>query len=311
MTDRTALELLDEYAKHEEKAFGNYRRQYIRETPPPKKPPRMTGFPWITLVFAGIVLCASLLLALRTGPVFYEIARLTVGHWLAVVEGVLAVLAIDVAAVALRFIAVTNHRRGQADIKLTRWIHGAFLVALATEVMSQAYSVRGVASALDSYSDKLEIGIAVAAALSAIILAFASGEILAVLMLQAQATRNEAFSDYNAALSEWRLSLKASWNSNKARLGVKPPPQLKAAKAVDKGRVSADKASDKPPQTKLTKPSELQAAAYLRANPADMGLPVRDLAAKTGINRTAVSNARRFVSTEVSTSMSANGNGTQ
>lgn len=316
------LEMLDEYAERETKAYANYMRQYKRETPPPRKPSRWVGFPWSTIPFSVIALAGSLLSALRTAPVFIEIASLTVSPVFAAAEGILAMLAIDMAVVAFRFILVMLQYRGQeTQVQITRWVKIGFWFAFATQLIAQVYAVRGIATILNQFASALELAIAIAAALAGMILAFVTGEILAVLVLQSQSARHEARTEYETALNEWRESLRRSWNRNKGNYGIEPPPELRqlrstlpaltngvsadnadsADKSADNRRMGADKPV-RPPS-----PSVAKVMAYMRENPGSEALTVRELSDRTGINRDAVSKAKQRLSAALSDNHSSNG----
>jgi len=308
---RDVLAVLDEYAAHEQRAYSHYKRQYAREIPPPSKPSRFTGIPWSAIPFAVIALAGSLLSALRTFPVFSEIARLTVGPEIAFVEGFLAMLAIDMAVVAFRFILVMLRYRGkETEAEITRWVRFGFWFAFTTQLVAQVYAVREIATVLNSASQAFELAIALAAALSGMILAFVTGEILAVLFLRSQGERKAAKTEYDMATADWRGSLKKSWDRNKSKFGVEPPIELTQNRLTltNDASVSAltntDTGTDntanggrrvltrrKPPS-----PTERTVIRYLRENPDDKTLTVRELADKIGVNRDAVSKAKRRVS---------------
>ena len=316
------LGMLDEYAAREQKAYANYRRQYQRETPPPRKPSRWVGFPWSTIPFAVIALAGSLLSALRTAPVFIEIASLTVSPVFAAAEGILAMLAIDMAVVAFRFILVMLQYRGhETQAGITRWVRFGFWFAFATQLIAQVYAVREIATILNAAAQWLELAIAMAAALSGMILAFVTGEILAVLVMQSQAARKEARDDYTAALNEWQDSLRRSWNRNKGNYGIEPPPELRQLRPTlttlsegvstdnaDRGTDSTDNRRGGADMTaRPPSPSEAEVMAYLENNPEAVALTVRELADITGINRDAVSKAKRRLSEPVSANGHSNG----
>jgi hypothetical protein len=70
--------------------------------------------------FAAIALAGSALSALRTAPVFIEIASLTVAPVVATAEGILAMFAVDMAVVAYRFILVVLSYRDASRMSKLR-----------------------------------------------------------------------------------------------------------------------------------------------------------------------------------------------
>jgi len=286
-------------ARFEEQAFAYHKRQYRRENPPPPKPSRWVGVPWMMAPFALIAFAGSALSALRTAPVFIRIAGLTDGPEAAIAEGILAMIAVDLAVVAFRYVLVLLEYRGrESDAAITGRVKMGFWVAFTTQTIAQIYAVRGIAEMLNRFSGWLELGVALTAALSGMVLAFVTGEIMAVLWMRAQAAREQADLKYRQDTDEWLESMRRSWNRKKAALGIEASAlRQRLSESV------TDRAADRPD---AISPSVTKALTWLRENPDATVLPVRTIADMAGVNRDAVSRARRMLTA----SATKNDNGT-
>jgi hypothetical protein len=162
--------------------------------------------------------------------------------------------------------------------------------------------------------DGMELIIASAAALSGMVLAFVTGEILAVLALQAQHDTTAARLDYEADMAVWRDNLAQSWKADRGRLiGAAPRADTRRSAAApaqtDTRRRRPDR-QDAPPS-----PTELKALRFLSQRSDADQLTVRQLAALAGVNRDASSKAlqrwRQGVSVPVSERQNGHGEGVE
>lgn len=311
--DYTLNQDLDHYEQREERAYAMYRRQYQRQYPPPAKPrvfARMSGLSWIFLVIA---LAGSALAATRTVPVFVGIARDEFEHLPtlgAILIGLLALVVVDAGAILFRFASVyVAHQRAGDMPSITEWVKWGAGFALATQLIAQLYGVRATVSWLpNGVQNAMELVIASAAALSGMVLAFVTGEILAVLALQAQHDTTAAQLDYEADMAVWRDNLAHSWEARKGRYAGKAPRADGALTRADsrpptKRRQSHD-ISARPPS-----PAELKAAQWLADHEDSAGLTTREVAELSGINRDAFSKARQRLAMGLSVPVSERTNG--
>jgi hypothetical protein len=153
---------------------------------------------------------------------------------------------------------------------------------------------------LDQYVEWLELAIALAAALSGMVLAFVTGEIMAVLWMRGRAERERVLAAYQRAVTEYGDSLRRSWNRKKVTLGIETPA---FRQPVSEG-VSTDNADRGADRRELVSPSVQKALTWLTENPDAARLSVREIASLSGINRDAVSRARR----QLTASAPENGN---
>lgn len=304
--ERDVLVALDEYAAAETKAFAMYSRQYERQYPQPVRLHLRwyTGIPWIAALFAIIAVAGSALAAFRTAPVFIEVAEETVSETAALIEGFLAMLVVDLGVIAFRYASIyLMHKNKDYAPQITDWVKRGAEFAFATQLIAQLYAVRGMVTWLPGGIEGfLQLAIAVAAALSGMVLAFVTGEILAVLALQMQHDRRVLLNEYHEHLNEWREALTKAWKADRNRyIGTPPAADRKRhSRRVSRLSDSADKRADKP-----LSPSEKTALHFLVSNPDAADLTVREVADLSGVNRDAVSKAMRRYRME----MSGNGHG--
>jgi hypothetical protein len=308
------LQELDDYAAREEKAFGLYQRQYARQYPPPKSPNIRwsTGVPWIAVLFGIIAIAGSALAALRTSPVFIQVADLTVSKWLAYAEGFLAMLVIDLGVIAFRYAAIYLTHKNQANApSITHWVKRGAEFAFGTQLIAQLYAVRGMVSWLPAGVEALlELAIAIAAALSGMVLAFVTGEILAVLALQMQHERSQVKHQFDSDLSEWREGLTKAWKTDRSRyIGTPPAADRSHLRRVSRLTDNADSSTDKRTVRgtdnrllliKRPSPAEQEVLTFLLDNPDKVTLTVRELSELTGVNRDAVNKAKQRYVAELS-----------
>lgn len=300
------LEALEQYERREERAYAMFQRQYQRQYPQPDKPKvyrQLSGMAWI---FGLIALAGSLLAAERTVSVFVEIADLTAETWIAYIVGGLALIVVDVGAISFRFARIyLTYRYQDNPPPITSWVARGAAFALGTQLIAQLYGVRGIVDWLPGeVIDVMQLGIALAAALSGMVLAFVTGEILAVLSLQAQHDNRAERTLYDADMMLWRQGLTEAWDVRKGRyVGPVPRADKRSPLITDKPPIRRHR-QDRPPSPKVA-----QALRWLEENPDHEGLTVRELERLSGVNRDAADKALRLYRQNVSARVSASNNG--
>jgi hypothetical protein len=283
------MEALELYAQKEERAYALFERQYGRQLPPPIKPERhwYNDFPLMALPFAVIAVAGSLLSAFRTAPVFIEIAELTVSPEAAMIEGALSMIVIDVAVVAFRYAHVFMTFRSDPDRAQITWaVRFGGIFAVLAQLIAQVYATRGIATALNQYEVTLQLLIALAAALSGMGLAYITGEILAILVVQRSGRRDKVDRAFTEANEAWRDGLNRSWAASKTKLIGRPPAADNERRQQASESVSADNA-DKP---ESVSPSVKKALTWLAGNPDAARFSARNRGT-VRINRDAVNRA--------------------
>lgn len=299
---------LRDYDRQQNAAWQVFTRQFDRENPVPPAPRAWQWLPFAMVPFAVLGLSGAFLSALRTAPVFAYIAQQFYGETGAAVsgaisslEGLVATLVVDGAAVAFRFAMVVYNADGNAQKEISAWVNRGFYFAFASQVITNLYAVMDVATALPDAAKKVaEIAIMVVAALSGIIIAFATGDILGHQWLGSQSKRRELERAYQAAVAERDERRMAAWSRKKAKLGVREPGEVSALSARTRtDNADKDEGASARGRTARTDegpgPAEQRAIAWLSEHPADRDLPVRQLADRIGVSKTVVADARRRV----------------
>lgn len=287
------LNALNQFERDQLAAWRVFTRQFERENPPPAAPRAWQWLPFAMLPFAVLGLSGAFLSALRTAPVFAYIAQQfyagagaeAPGSFSAV-EGLVATLVVDGAAVAFRFAMVVYNARADAQAEISRWVNRGFYFAFASQVITNLYAVMDVATALPDTAKKVaELAIMVVAALSGIIIAFATGDILGHQWLASQARRRELEESYRAAVAERDEKRAAAWARKKARLGVREPGEDSrhdSRNSRKRPESTAPSSEDSRSSRKLY-PVHWKVIDYLRIHPEAQDMPRAELARLAGI----------------------------
>ena len=305
--EEQSLDAFSQYERREEQAYAMFVKQYQRRYPRPAKPSAIKGFPRLAWVFLLIAVAGSLLAAERTVSVFTEIARLTAGSvYVAYGVGAVAFIVVDVGAISFRYARIyLTYRYADTPPAITDWVSRGAAFALATQLAAQLYGVRGIVSWLPAQvEDVLQLTIALAAALSGMVLAFVTGEILAVLSLQAQHDNRGIMRQYDADMTAWRDGLTVAWNAKRTQyVGALPTTDKPRRADTDKRPVRKTR-DERPPS-----PSVVKALEFLTRYGDPSDLTARKLEALSRINRTACGEALNLYRARLSASMSARANG--
>lgn len=286
---------LRDYDRQQNAAWQVFTRQFDRENPAPPAPRAWQWLPFAMVPFAVLGLSGAFLSALRTAPVFTYIAQQFYGETGAAVsgaisslEGLVATLVVDGAAVAFRFAMVVYNTSGNAAQKeISAWVNRGFYFAFASQVITNLYAVMDVATALPDAAKKVaEIAIMVVAALSGIIIAFATGDILGHQWIASQSKRQELERAYQAAVAERDEKRMAAWSRKKARLGVQEPIEDSRRDSrnsrIGQNEANSSGASSESSSKRLY-PVHWKVLAYLRDHPEAVDLPRAELARLAGI----------------------------
>lgn len=299
--NQTSLEELEQYDRREARAYAMFEKQYQRRYPQPSKPSVVKRLPGLGWLFLLIAVAGSLLAAERTVSVFVEIARLTSDRYIAYGVGAIAFIVVDVGAISFRYARIfLTYRYADTPPAITDWVSRGAAFALGTQLAAQLYGVRGIVSWLPGgVEDALQLAIALAAALSGMLLAFITGEILAVMALQAQHENRAERVQYDADMVLWRAGLTSDWEAKRHRF-------VGTLSRTDKrSRSDTDKRADKRPAVaRKPSPSEEKAYRFLADHPELSGRTVRELAVLSGVNRDAANKAKQRFEWELSVPLS-------
>lgn len=263
-----------EIRRHERRFDRDYER--LHEEP---RPPRVWHWlPWAAAPVTLVTVASAVMAALRTGPTFAAAAAMSLGETeiatvLSVVEGGAAVLSVDVAVITLGFLRLYLKAREQerhsadgddpAVLSSRRPMLAALVIAFVTQIAAQFYALKDLPElALPDWAGGL---IAVLMAVSAAVLAYVSGEVLAVLVWNARGDREKLYDAYRDEKSKYDQGRRAAWTRYQKRHGLFANVRANAANASEPppGANGSQKRSRK------LKPSHRKVLAWVAANPGE------------------------------------------
>lgn len=296
--------IYSQYQQRYERAFAAFTRIYEQEHPKPPPPGRWAGFPWLLFPFALIAGAGILLSALRTAPVFQQIAEPLVGFWLSIAEAVLALIVIELMIVVVRYVVVLQDEQdGKLNAAGLRfWMLIGFWVAFGVAIAANVYASVKHVPLIAPYMPFAEFAMALAVGLAAPLLAFISGDILGSIYVRSQRQRTAIVDQHRAAVEAWAEGRERRWNARKGDYGLRinveslTSGQPSALSAV---RPQADTDGQRTDGThgygqgyvRRTDARE-KVAAYLDANPDALKLTVRELADAAGVGKTVAAQVR-------------------
>ncbi len=289
------LEEMERYETLLDKAQRIHYKEWVRQHPQPRKPHWWIGIPWLGAPIGIIMISSMFLAASRTFPVFQGIAALTVSEPVAFAEGAMAMVAIDLAVVSLRFIQVYLNRKEQKkEMIISRMLWLGLVVATFTQATAQLYSMRGVSSIFTEIASYVEIGTALAVGLSAMALALISGEIMAVLWIGAGRAREKAWKEYEDARRAWYDRFSRSWTRSKDNYGL----IISSNPVHERSRMFGNEAvysRNSPTGRSEPTNAEWQVIKFLRENPDAANWSRKDLADAFGVAKSTASYGARWI----------------
>lgn len=276
------LSIYGQYADKHNAAYSAFRRTYEQQTPPPIhiQATRDSLFVPAALV---VIIGASVIVS----------GSRTIGEFGGGFIGVAAFFMLEMSIVAYAFFTV---RRSYTDALLAnsrklagRGLKVAFVVAMAANVHN-VLQTRG--AMIDSNLNTL---INVGVAISAPVLAWISGDILAIETMANASRTRKADEDYRTRLAEWTAGLNGAWELQKAKwrirlddqqvtISMPVQPQLSAVRPLgneadtDSGHATGQGYSKAPD-------ARTKAHEYISANPESIALPAREFAELVGIGK--------------------------
>lgn len=306
------VESLKEHDRIHQMGRAVFERDYNRENKKPEPPGKLAGRPWAMIPFGSLGLLGALLSAMRTAPVFSYVAAqfsnvaegVTLPLLMTTIEGIVATLVVDGAAIAFRFaMVVYNHEEG-TRVEVSKWVNRGFWLAFIAQVVGNLYATMGVASGLSGeVRNVAELAIAIVTGLSGVVIAFATGDILGHQWLGSQKARAALETEYKDALAAWHEKRDQVWARRKVNYGItnatEPVSASVSASARTKRTGGQGENTDGLPRTVL------QVVEHLSAHPDDTGLSVRELADRVGVGKTSAASGRNAYLESLE--MSANG----
>ena len=294
-------------ADQHKRAYDAFSKIHEREFPMPSKPVWHIALPMLIFPVALIAIAGLALSSLRTAPVFMQVAKAFVALEIAGIEAALAVMIIEFAVLVYRIAnLITEYNRTKKIPDIRQWVKVGFWSAFGILLTSNIYASVGKLTFLANLSGFMDFAISLLVAISAPLLAFVSGDIIASLWITAQEKREAIFAAYEAALANWRDGLNNRWKGERTKWGVKVKVSIPALPSNVSNTVSnlsngqSNSQSEQSSKTTLGHKKSPDASKRVRAyfidNPDDLyreDLSVRDLARVIGVGHATVDNVRR------------------
>lgn len=219
--EQESLRVYQAHAKRHEQAYLSFTQVYELENPKPKAPAIHAGLPWLMLPFLVIAVSGIALSALRTAPIFASIARPIVGEQMANWEAALAVIVIEFTMVVLRYVMVIQSVQDGKELHLARWMQAGFWLAFGVAVVANIYSSVVHLEALKNITAVMDVVVALIVGVSAPVLAFISGDVLASLYARAEIVRKRMSGEHRELLAVWSDTKERRWSARQSSYGVK------------------------------------------------------------------------------------------
>lgn len=276
------LHVYDQYAERHQRAYNSFAQVYALEHPKPEKPKWFNGLPWMMIPFTAIVMAGIALSALRTAPVFQQIALATVSEALANAEAILAVVVIEIFLVLGRYAYVLlNNQDGYDGVKsVKKWVQAGVATAFSIAVFANLYASVSHLPIVQTIKPAIDLLIALLVGISAPLLAFISADILGITWARSERARSDMKAQYQRSVDEWFAARENSWNVRKKDYGVKIKVENASVLSLSDQTDRQDTARQLPAASGFvrTPDGQRRVIEYLNEHPEHAAIPSRKLA---------------------------------
>lgn len=293
---------IQQEAQRARAAFEGFKGFYVVTNPPPVQKAYQQDNFWIKVALCVVLVASIIVSGSHTIPTFADGDTLIKG-----IVGVSAFFMVEVAIVALEFIRTQRHYRiaREEPASLGYFIVAGLVVAVAVALlgnMEYMLSSHGIL-----ITDGLRLIILLGMALSAPLLAFLVGGILAMYAVMDRVGLRRHNDAFDTDMQAWEDGLRRAWNANKGRLGGGMQIQVERPSAgqldgrtadsvqpVLSARTGADgQRTDTGHGYQRNASGKEVVRQWLAEHPEDIGEKVRVLAERLGVGRTTVSEVQR------------------
>lgn len=298
-------EVYTDVASRIEEAFGAFRRTYELMYPPPTMPDEIKhNWGWKQAgMFLGL-LGSVIVSASHTIPIFVGSGNVTI---MTIVIGVAVFVMVEMGIVVFAYSSTEQQHKTREDIRtrvkqFTRT--GLYFIVTVAIAANVVYVIERNMTIPDdpliqNTWNGVRLVIFLAVGFSAPVIAFLTGEILAVDVLEHQSRFNRAMERYEAEYKEWVEALNRSWSSQRKKWGGAvdvsleqiDPVQLPSAKRPMLSN-GTDTRTTGYGYNRSEDASDL-VRSYLKDNPDNHNLSVRQLAEIIGVGKSTVSRVRK------------------
>jgi hypothetical protein len=298
---QSTTKIYDETAAQIEAAYLGFARVYEVQHPRPVMQAQNTGvFGVVHIGLAGALIGSLIVSAYHTIPIF-------VGKDVSIGVGILVAIAtffmIELAIVTLSYRATMNaaSRNEVSRVRIFTNVGRYFIVGLAISSNLLAVFKAENAGQLGTVWQIAENIIFIYVAVSAPVIAFIIGDLLAIDVLKHNSKRDRQQEQYDTMLREWREGLNEAWNKQKGKWGANVDIQVSTPKKTQTDApllssvVSSTQTDNRQTGYGYTRVSTAieTAKAYLIEHPESIDLSVRELADVIGVGKDSVARAKK------------------
>lgn len=303
MDNQQYQEVYSDVAERFEEAYSAFRRTYEMMQPPPVMPAnaeRVLGWKQAGM-FLGL-LGSVIVSASHTIPIFVGSTNITP---LTIFIGIAVFVMVEVGIIVFAYSSTEQQHKTREDIRnrvkhYTR--NGLYFIVTVAIAANVVYVIEHNITipndaVIQSTWNGVRVVIFLAVGLSAPVIAFLTGEILAVDVLEHQSRFSKNVEKYQAELAEWQDGLNRSWSSQKKKWGanIDIDSRVKRLASDASETVSSERPIGRTSGQGYAYASDASETVrtYLLDNPDDMKLSVRELAEKIGVGKSTVAAVRK------------------
>lgn len=196
-----------------ENAAMEYARRYYYRLYAIEKPDELQNKPLMYWFFAVIAAASTALAALRTGPVFYEVAHQAL--FIAYLEAILAVIVVDMAAAGFAYLLVDQQSKNGKTHSLTKIMLLTLIFCILIQVGANLYAV--IAPIMHAGQATAQLVIAILVGLAAPAVAFVSAHGVGVMTIEYRHSIKQMKHDYDALIQQREIEFRAWWDNAKVK----------------------------------------------------------------------------------------------
>ena len=312
MTQETQYQdMYSDVAERFEEAYSAFRRTYETMNPPPEKPEIVEGhsFGWKQVGMLCGLLGSLVVSGSHSIPVFVGMDNVTP---LTIFIGISAFLMVELGIIVFAYSTTEQqHKTGESiRNRVKKYTRNGLYFIVTVAVLANVVNVleHNVAIPDDviiqTAWSSVRIVIFLAVGISAPVMAFLTGEILAVDVLEHRSHYSKILAAYEVKLAEWQDGLNRSWASQKKKWGATIDIDNRVQRlssvgdATDRDNLSVyNGQTDRQTLDTYNRVGDAtdRAIQYLESNPDDMGMTLRELANIIGVGKDSVSKAKKHL----------------
>lgn len=209
-------------AELHEQAYQAFSSMDAREHPAPLAPRWWQTFNFTMVIYAVALGSSFILSSLSTGSVVSDSAKHFLGIHLAALEAVLSVLTLELVFSGTRFVMIFTDYKLHGTIPDSHtWMKAGFWLSCAMILLTNLYfrlgKLEGVSPDIKNIMDVI-LGFMLAVAVP--VMAFVSGDVLAILYITGDKARKELVAAFNNAMAAYVEGQRRRWSVQKRNFGI-------------------------------------------------------------------------------------------